>query len=160
MDDIILILSAVVFVVALLDAAQGDLRRLRIPNRVPLIILAAFVPAALAGGLSGTDWLLHLGTGLLCFVGAALLFSLGVWGGGDAKLVPAVVLWTGPAGLPRFLLVMALVGGLVALAALLGRRAEAGGLRSVLRGRVPYGIAIAAGGLDWAALSLLPRLAG
>jgi prepilin peptidase CpaA len=68
------------------------------------------------------------------------------------------VLWIGPAGLPRFLLVMALTGGLVALAALLGRRAEAGSLRPLLRGHVPYGIAIAAGGLDWAAMVLLPRL--
>lgn len=160
MGDIILILSAVVFVVALLDAAWGDLRELRIRNRVPLALLAAFVPAALASGLSGEGWLLHLGTGVLCFVIAAILFSLGVWGGGDAKLVPAVVLWVGPAALPRFLLVMAVVGGLVALAALVSRRAEAGSLRPVLRGHVPYGIGIAAGGLDWAAVSLLPRLAG
>ncbi|BAE52543.1 A24 family peptidase [Paramagnetospirillum magneticum] len=160
MGDIILILSAAVFVVALLDAAWGDLRALRIRNRVPLALLAAFVPAALAGGLSGEDWLLHLGTGMACFVVAAILFSLGVWGGGDAKLVPAVTLWLGPAALPRFLLVMAVVGGLVALAALVRRRAEAGSLRPALRTHVPYGIAIAAGGLDWAALSLLPRLTG
>ncbi len=160
MGDVILILSAVVFVVALLDAAWGDLRDLRIPNRVPLVILAAFVPAALAGGLGGEEWLLHLGTGVLSFMAAVALFSLGVWGGGDAKLVPAVALWTGPAALPRFLLVMAVVGGLVALAALMRRRAGAGGLRPALRGHVPYGIAIAAGGLDWAALSLLPRLIG
>lgn len=160
MGDIILTVSAIVFVAALLDAAWGDLRSLRIPNRVPLTILAAFVPAALAMGLGGEGWLVHLGTGVLCFAAAVLLFSLGVWGGGDAKLVPAVVLWVGPAELPRFLLVMALVGGLVALAALLARRAEAGGLGRAMGGHVPYGIAIAAGGLDWAAMSLLPRLAG
>jgi prepilin peptidase CpaA len=160
MGDIILAISSAVFVAALLDAAQGDLRSFRIPNRVPLALLAAFVPAALAGGLSGHEWLLHLGTGVMCFMVATVLFSLGVWGGGDAKLVPAVALWVGPVALPRFLLVMALVGGLVALAALVGRRAEAGSLRSALRGHVPYGIAIAAGGLDWAAVSLLPRLFG
>lgn len=160
MGGIILTISAIVFVMALLDAAHGDLRSFRIPNRVPLTLLAAFVPAALAGGLSGQDWLLHLGTGVVCFVAAAILFSLGIWGGGDAKLVPAVALWCGPVVLPRFLVVMALVGGLVALAALVSRRAEAGGLRTALRGHVPYGIAIAAGGLDWAAASLLPRLFG
>ncbi|CUW38426.1 Putative Flp pilus assembly protein, protease CpaA (Prepilin type IV endopeptidase, peptidase domain; 11-115) [Magnetospirillum sp. XM-1] len=160
MGSIILIVSAIVFVAALLDAAWGDLRALRIPNRVPLTVLAAFVPAALSMGLSGEAWLVHLGTGVLSFVAAAVLFSLGVWGGGDAKLAPAVLLWVGPADLPRFLLVMALVGGLVALAALVARRAEAGGLRPAMGGHVPYGIAIAAGGLDWAAASLLPRLAG
>ncbi len=158
MDGIILMITSAIFVLALLDAAQGDLRRMRIPNRVPLTLLAGFVPAALATGLDGSVWLIHLGTGVLSFVIAVALFNLGVWGGGDAKLVPAVIVWIGPVDLPRFLLVMALTGGLVAVAALLGRRAEAGSLRSVLRGHVPYGIAIAAGGLDWAAMVLLPRL--
>lgn len=158
MNGIILTITSAVFVVALLDAALGDLRHMRIPNRVPLTLLAAFVPAALANGLDGSEWLIHLGTGVLSFVVAVILFNLGVWGGGDAKLVPAIIVWIDPADLPRFLLVMALTGGLVALAALLRRRAEAGSLRPVLRGHVPYGIAIAAGGLDWAAMALLPRL--
>ncbi|KIL99704.1 Type IV prepilin peptidase TadV/CpaA [Paramagnetospirillum magnetotacticum MS-1] len=160
MGHIILILSAMVFVAALLDAAWGDLRSLRIRNRVPLTILAAFVPWALCAGYDGGQWLAHLGTGVLCFVAAAILFSLGLWGGGDAKLVPAVVLWVGPSDLPRFLLIMAVAGGLVALAALVVRRAEAGGPHPVMRGHIPYGIAIAAGGLDWAAVALLPRLTG
>lgn len=160
MGELFLMLTAVVFVVALLDAALGDLRRFRIPNRVPLLLLAAFVPAALAGGMTGGEWLSHLGTGVISFIVAATLFALGVWGGGDAKLFPAVALWIGPAGLLRFLLVMGVVGGLVALAVLAGRRAEAGDFRPALRSRVPYGIAIAAGGLDWAAAAMLPWLFG
>lgn len=160
MGDLLLIPAAVVFVVALLDAALGDLRHLRIANRVPMALLAAFPLFAVAGGMGDGDWLGHLGTGLVCFVASAALFVLGVWGGGDAKLLPAVALWAGPAALPRLLLVMGLAGGLVALAVLAGRRAGAGGLRPALRLRVPYGIAIAAGGLDWAAAALLPRLFG
>jgi prepilin peptidase CpaA len=160
MGTIIMTISAVVFVATLLDAAWGDLRRLRIPNRVPLILLVAFVAYALAGGLSASQWPSHLGAALACFALSVGLFAMGLWGGGDAKLLPALALWAGATDLPRLLAVMALAGGLVALAVLVARRAAMGKSGALRRLTVPYGIAIAAAGLDWAAASLLPRLAG
>jgi prepilin peptidase CpaA len=155
------------FVIGLLDAALSDLRRFRIPNRAPLLLVAGFVPAALVAGFAWQDWLIHLGVGLAFFVIGALLFARGVWGGGDAKLLPAATLWLGLGGLPRFLIIMALTGGLLAVLALLSRRVVLGpagavrawGQRLAESGHVPYGVAIAAGGLDWwVTVMLLPLL--
>lgn len=168
MGGIITIITSALFAACLLDAAISDIRGFRIPNRAPLILIAAFAPAGLAAGLSGDQWLAHLGTALAAFAVAALLFSQGIWGGGDAKLVPAVILWTGLADLPRFLMIMTICGGILALLALLARRVPLGpdgparrwGERLAATGHIPYGVAIAAGGLDWVALNLLTGVAG
>lgn len=160
--------AGLIFVIGLIDAAITDLRAFRIANRSPLILLAAFVPAAVAAGLDWQDWLRHLGAGMALLVVGVLLFARGVWGGGDAKLLPAAAVWTGFAGMPRFLMVMALVGGVLAVLALLARRVPLGpagpvrawGERLAEAGHVPYGVAIAAGGIDWWVAVLIPRLAG
>jgi len=79
----------------------------------------------------------------------------GVLGGGDAKLIPAVALWAGPGTLAAFLFVTAVTGGLIALAMIAVRRLRpaSGGTgesqagATALQGGVPYGFAIAVGGL-------------
>ncbi|HLO78065.1 MAG TPA: hypothetical protein VK196_16545, partial [Magnetospirillum sp.] len=60
--------------------------------------------------------------------------------GGDAKLMAAAALWSGFFAMPRFALVMAVAGGVLALVMLIARGRRA---------RVPYGVAIAVAGLDW-----------
>lgn len=157
---IMLVLTCTVFAGALVHAALSDFKAFRIPNHDSLAIVAAFMVAvpALGLGLEVTAW--HVAAGMVVFAAGAVLFMLKVWGGGDVKLVAAVALMTGFVGLPRFLLVMALVGGMLALVLLLCQRFAANGswgARMAAPGHVPYGIAIAAGGLDWAVLSLLPR---
>ena len=167
-SNAVIAVAGLVFVIGLVDAAISDLRAFRIANRAPLLLLAAFVPAGVAAGLEWREWLLHLGAGLSLLVVGALLFARGVWGGGDAKLLPAAAVWTGFAGMPRFLMVMALVGGVLAVVALLARRVPLGppgplrawGERLAAAGHVPYGVAIAAGGIDWWGTALLPRLIG
>jgi len=74
-------------------------------------------------------------------------------------LLAAVSLFAGPARLVDFLAITALAGGVLGIAALvgapIGQTAGAGmaTLRARLRGRLPYGPAIAAGGL-WVAASV------
>jgi prepilin peptidase CpaA len=151
-----------VFGAVLADAARTDLARYTIEDRTSLILLAAFPLAALAFGLGWGDVLAHVGAGALALVVAFVLFALGAWGGGDAKLVPAVLLWVGFAGMGRFLAVMTLVGGVVALTLVVAKRlpeANGPGLRLWLgrmaeSGHVPYGVAIAAAGFDWLVLRL------
>jgi prepilin peptidase CpaA len=150
-------IPGIIFTAALVDAGVSDFRGFRIPDRAPLLLLAGFAPAAWALGLPLTDMLWNLGCAVAVFAGAVALFAARLWGGGDAKLLPAVALWTGLAGLPRLLLVIAVVGGVLALVVLLARRA---GVEKFAGGHVPYGIAIAAGGFDWAAAAVLPRLMG
>lgn len=156
-------LAGVVFAAALADAAVSDIKGFRIPNRDSLLIAAAFAVAvpALGLGLQAAAW--HVAAAMAAFALGLILFALKVWGGGDVKLVAAVTLMTGFAGLPRFLLVMALAGGMLSLVLLLLRMLPvkgAWGARVAASGHVPYGVAIAAGGMDWAIVSLLPRLTG
>jgi prepilin peptidase CpaA len=146
-DTVILQACGAVFALALATAALTDLRSRTIPNAIPLVLMAAFPIAAWAAGMSAGQMAWHLAAGAAGLGVAAGLFAVRAWGGGDAKLAATAALWLGFAPLPRFVLVMALTGGGLALIMLLtqGRRA-----------RIPYGIAIAAAGLDWWAVALLP----
>lgn len=147
----------------LLVAAWQDLRTLRIGNGLSLGIAALFGVWAVAGWLSGELSLLFVGISVVCaaglFCAGALAFANGMIGGGDVKFLAAVGLFAGPAHVVDLLLVTALVGGVLGLALMAGApigpvssRGDAT-LRNRLRSRVPYGPAIAAGGL-WVAMRL------
>lgn len=140
MDAIALQICGTIFAVTLAVAALSDLRSRTIPNALPAILVAAFLPAAWFAGLGLGQAALHVAAAAAALVAAALLFALRAWGGGDAKLAAAAILWTGFMAAPRFIAIMALAGGVLALVMLLiqGRRAK-----------VPYGVAIALAGLDW-----------
>ena len=88
-------------------------------------------------------------------------FAAGLLGGGDVKLLSAASLFAGPAFMLDFLTVTALSGGAMALAMLAGVSIgpgipeRDGTLRTRLRSGLPYGPAIAAGGLWVAILHLI-----
>lgn len=156
----------IAFAGLLLVAAWQDLRTMRIGNGLSLAIVALFGLWALGGWLSGAFSLPTLGWAVTCGLGlfglGAAAFAAGMIGGGDVKLMAAVGLFAGPALLADFLTVMALVGGALGFAVLagapIGSASAPGGatFRARLRGGLPYGPAIAAGGLWVAAL----RIAG
>ncbi|HEY4167115.1 MAG TPA: prepilin peptidase [Reyranella sp.] len=147
----------------LVGAGAQDLRSMQIANGFSLAIAGLFVVWAaigLAGGqMSLEDLALSLGCGVAMFGGGALAFAFGALGGGDVKLLAAISLFAGPQRLPGFLIITAIAGGLLGLAILAGApigrpaMAGAGTLRTRLRAGLPYGPAIAAGGL-WVAASL------
>lgn len=130
-----------------------------IPNRVPLLVIASYVVAAL--GLGAPLAVIGSGAAAMALVlGLGLIpFALGYMGAGDVKLAAAAALWFGLGGVLPFLMMVALYGGVIVLLMVVYRReiglaytpriaffAEAG-----TRMPVPYGIAIAA-----AALTLHP----
>lgn len=150
----ILILLSGLFLALCIFAALHDVNRLTIPNWLNLTIAGLFVPAALVSGLPLEMLGGHLLAGALAFVIAVGLFAFRIFGGGDAKMIPAVILWMGPGAALSFVTIMAMAGGLGALVVLIGKRsipAEAipGFMRASFgeNGGVPYGIAIAAGAL-------------
>lgn len=157
MNNAVAILISLGFVGGLLDAMWSDVRVLRIPNRVPSLLLVAFIPAAVAKGFTLEDWVDHTVIAVILFGVGAAMFTFGLLAGGAAKLVPAVGLWIDVADLPRFIEIVTVAGGLLGLAALLARltylvpwsAVRQWGDRVVASGTVPYGLAIAAGGLDW-----------
>lgn len=130
----------------LLTAAACDGARYLIPNWVCLALAGLFPVYAVVGDI---PWVGNLATGVSLFAVSAGLFALGWIGGGDAKLLGAAGLWVAPVDLPLFMNVMVAAGALLATALLVRRRlARAGASGSAaFDGRVPYGIAIAAGGL-------------
>ena len=124
------------FAAALIAGAAADIARGRIPNGCPAVIAAAWAAAALAAGAPPADAAADLAAGLACLAAGFALFAMGALGAGDAKLLAAVALWAGRDDLGACLLAVALAGGALSLLC-----AAAG------RAAVPYGAAIAAGGL-------------
>ena len=81
-----------------------DLRSRRIPNAIPLALLALFAVYAAAGGAgpARTLWV-HLAIGATLLAAGYGLYLGGGFGAGDGKLIAVAGLWIGPADLSLFL---------------------------------------------------------
>ncbi|MBI1338844.1 hypothetical protein GC169_01350 [bacterium] len=139
------------FSALLLWAAFSDLATMQIPNRISILIAALFLPAAAVAGLGPAAVGVHLAFGAGALIICAGLFYLGVFGGGDAKLIAAIALWTGPTAIAPFLFWTALAGGVLAGTLIVLRRmklatqqAWSTRLLSSQEG-APYAVAISAG---------------
>ena len=128
----------------LLVAALIDLRTFTISNR---LVVAVALLAPLYWWSAGVPWwpdaALRVAVAVAVFAGLAVTFYLGMMGGGDVKLAAALALWFAPRATLEFLIVMSLAGGVltVAVAVIHKVRAREG------RPEVPYGVAIAFGGI-------------
>jgi len=107
------VLSSVALCATALAAALHDVRTRRIPNGIAFAgVLAALALRLAAGPDAALEGLLGALVGLA--VGFAL-FALGVFGGGDGKFLMAVGAFLGHRQLLGAMLVIALVGGVLAL---------------------------------------------
>ena len=154
------------FPVLVILGGLKDATSYTIPNWIPLALMAAFAPAALASGAppASLGWCAAAGfAALICGMG---MFAAGWIGGGDAKLLAAAALWLGLPAMTTYLAVTGIAGGALTLG-LLALRSTA--LRPLtvngpawfcrLAGQgegVPYGVAIAVGAL--AAFPLSPLM--
>ena len=128
----------------LLAAAAFDLKSRTIPNGLNLAIALLAIPFWWATGLAlWPDAALQLGVGALVFAAFAAIFAIGAMGGGDVKLVAAVALWLPWQAVISLLVLMSLAGGALTLA-IVARRKLAGQQGQF---EIPYGVAIAFGGL-------------
>jgi len=149
-------LSMTLFPALMIVAGAGDALALRIPNWLTGLIALAFFPMALATGMPWGVVGIHLLTGIGLFFLGFVLFSVGLFGGGDAKLIAAAGLWFGWPDILPFLVLTAFAGG--ALAAVVGAWAminmnaeikDQKFLRRLrgLKPNVPYGYALAIGAI-------------
>lgn len=144
------------FPVAMAFAAATDLLTFKIPNRISIALVVAFLIAAPFSGLTWPGFFTHVATFAAVLAVGILLFSFGFLGGGDAKLLAAAALWVGYESLPTYVAMVAICGGVLAVALLLFRRIVLP--ESILRHPwiarlhnrqqgMPYGIALAAAAL-------------
>jgi prepilin peptidase CpaA len=133
-------------------AAYGDVKTFRIPNMlVGGVALLGVVRLLVIG--DPTAALCTVGASLVVFVVGFLLFWPGFCGGGDTKLLTAAALLIGYRDLYSFLLIMGICGAMLSVAVLFMRSSLPLWLGPSLAIRlskvrsVPYGVAIAAGGI-------------
>jgi prepilin peptidase CpaA len=140
----------------LLVAAVIDVRTFTISNKhnLTVALLAPVYWLATATPL-WPDAAIHLGAGAGVFMLLALAFYAGMMGGGDVKLAAALALWFSPATTLKFLVIMSLAGGVLTLAYLLFHRLK----RRQGRPEIPYGVAIAIGGIAILAQRFLNQFA-
>jgi prepilin peptidase CpaA len=154
-------------------AAVSDFRRYIIPNQVSLGALALY-PVYVLSSPEPVNWQWALVMAGVFFAVGFVMYMLRTMGAGDAKLLPVVMLWVGAKDFATFMIV--LVAGSLVLAFVIGVRTalaqmrtserEAGGAAVAISGlarfarllgelrhvpflkiQVPYGVAIAAGGI-------------
>lgn len=148
-------LVLMVFPVAMAFAAANDLFTMKIPNRIPVALLAGFVAVALLTRMPLDVFGTNVAIGLAVLAATFALFALNLLGGGDAKLIAAGALWIGADNIIEYFTFITVWGGLLSLAFLAYRRTPATSLPlpawalrlHTPKGPIPYGIAIAAGAL-------------
>lgn len=130
----------------MIAAAISDLRSRTISNELNAVIALLAIPFWIVSGLAlWPDIAIQFGAAFAVFLVFAGLFAIGAMGGGDVKMIGAVMLWI---PLPLFmptLFVMAIGGGILSAVMLIHMKLRP----SDKPVEVPYGVAIAAAGL-WA----------
>lgn len=165
-------------------AAVSDFRRYIIPNQVSLGVLALF-PVYVLSSPDPVNWQWALVMAAVFFAVGFVMWLTRTMGAGDAKLLPAVILWVSTKEFATFIVV--LIAGSLVLAFVIGVRTaltqiranerETGGAAVAISGfarfarlvgelrhvpflkiQVPYGVAIAAGGITVAVNTVFTTL--
>ena len=130
--------------ILLLVAAVVDVRTFTISNTLNLAIALLAPLYWLSIGMPlWPDVPIQLAVGAGVFLLLAAAFYAGMMGGGDVKLAAGFALWFSPSSTVKFLVLMSIAGGAVTLAALAIHRVR----KKAGRPQIPYGVAIAFGGL-------------
>jgi prepilin peptidase CpaA len=138
--DLLLVSLAAILVVA----AVVDVRTFTISNRLNLTV-ALLAPLYWAS-VALSPWpgvAVQIAAAATVFVLLAGAFYAGMMGGGDVKLAAALALWFPPLGTIKFLILMSVAGGVLTLLVLALHHAK----KREGRPEIPYGVAIAFGGL-------------
>ena len=138
--DLLLLALAAILVVA----AVIDVRTFTISNRLNLTVaLGAPLYWASVSLSPWPDMAAQLAGAATVFLLLAAAFYAGMMGGGDVKLAAALSLWFSPVSTLKFLVLMSIAGGVLTLVVLAWHRAR----KREGRPEIPYGVAIAFGGL-------------
>lgn len=146
----------ILLIVLLLMAGWTDIRSRTIPNEINAAIAILAIGWWLACGLPLWPAVgIRIAVALVVFGIFTVLFALRMMGGGDVKMIGALALWLPFGSLMTMLMVMALSGGVLTLFLLIRHRWRP----NENMPQVPYGIAIALGGLWVSGNGLLTTMA-
>lgn len=149
-------LSFALFPTLMIIAGAGDALSMRIPNWLTGLLALLFFPMAFLTGMPWADFGMHVAVGAALFFAGFALFSLRLFGGGDAKLLAAAGMWLGWPDLMPFLVLTAFAGGVLAFCIMawsaINQSSEIneGALfrrLGSIRPDVPYGFAFAIGAI-------------
>jgi prepilin peptidase CpaA len=166
-EEILLTTLQTIILVAialLVVAAYSDIKTFRIPNVLVAAIAALAIVRLILIGNPVTG-IFSVGVAVFVFLIGSLLFSRGLVGGGDVKLLTATILLIRYRDMFEFFVLMSVVGALLSIAVMLihsylplyaGPRLAA--RLPVSRLPVPYGVAISVAGI--VTLLLQPSLFG
>jgi prepilin peptidase CpaA len=146
---IVRIVVCVLFLAVSIAASVSDIRFRRIPNWASLAVIALFIAWAFTGPVSIVS---SLEAAAIVFAATLILYALRIFGAGDSKFLTAMALFAGMKHLLVMLMAMALFGGVLAIISLVSNPHRTMAMIT-LRGKgdwgrkVPYGVAIAVGGL-------------
>jgi len=137
--------------------AVVDVRTYTISDRLNLAIaLLAPLYWWSSGVALWPDATLRVAMAVIVFLLFAGAFYLNVMGGGDVKLAGALALWFAPYDTVRLIVIMSIAGGLITLIVVGMHRWR----KKTDRPEVPYGVAIAVGGMWLLAQRFLNQFAG
>ena len=137
-------LLLIVLATLLVVAAIIDLRTFTISNKLNLTV--ALLAPVYWLAVPVTLWPevpIQIAGAVIVFLLLAAAFYAGMMGGGDVKLAAAIALWFPPGLTIKFLVLMSVAGGVLTLGLLAWHRAK----HREGRPEIPYGVAIAFGGL-------------
>ena len=102
-------------------AMSQDLVTMTISNRVSILLIGGFILTAWLIGMDLQTFMWHWIAALAVFAGSFALFALRWIGGGDAKFVAASSLWLGWGSTLDYILMAAILGGVLTLGLLIFR---------------------------------------
>ena len=130
--------------IMLLWAALVDIKTRTIANGLNLAIALMAPLFWWASGLDlWPDAAIRVGVAIAVFILFALAFQIGAMGGGDVKLAAALALWFAPGDTLLLIVLMSLAGGVLTVIVMIDHKVR----KNEGRPEVPYGVAIAFGGL-------------
>lgn len=136
--------------------AASDIKSRILPNWLAALLLAfGLVYAGATGGLEALGW--HAAHSAIVLVIGMALFAAGLFGGGDAKFYAGMAAFFPISMGLELLLYVTILGGLLALSWILARRIAPGKSANAKGNftKLPYGVAIAAGGIVLAWMPVL-----
>ena len=134
----------------LIAAACYDVYCFKIPNVLSMLLILIF-PFFVMSDPQLASWHQNLVIFILLILAGFAAYVGNLVGAGDIKLLAATGLWAGPSLVAPFLTVTALTGGVLALVMIALIFANEGARKFSIKFRtvpLPYGVAIAVGGLS------------